>query len=138
VALQGEITSLQSDMKTYLDGSDSGEAFNDPEKLNALDVRISSLIATAEACGQTKLADTLKAVKAKLHTAQDNIVSKTEITDMCDMLTSGLSVCSSGAEISMIELQATVSRRATQLQMTTSLIATLNEAPKAIAGNMRA
>ncbi len=42
----------------------------------------------------------------------------------------------SGAEISMIELQSLVSKRATDLQLTTGMMSALNDDTKKIAGNI--
>lgn len=42
----------------------------------------------------------------------------------------------SGAEVSMIELQSVVSKRATALQLTTNMMASINDGTKSIADNI--
>lgn len=136
VALEGQLSVIQSQLKDLASGKPDGTAFNDPNAIKALDEKFVIAISNANASGNKELAANLQHAQDILHAHGDNEVSKDEVKDICNILDSSTSSLRSGAELSMIELQSLVSKRATQLQLTTGMMNSIDEGAKAIAGNV--
>ena len=138
VGLQKSIGELQSMLKAG-DGKANGNdkvAFDNSDVVKAVDAKITELINEAKANGNEDLAKTLKGVSTELRTGGDNMVTKDEIKEMCTTLDNALASVRSGAELSMIDLQSLVSKRATTLQLTTGMMNSINEGQKSIAANI--
>jgi hypothetical protein len=138
VALQGEITKIQGDLKSLQkqEGADKDVAFDDPVARQNLDKELDTAIQHAQESGDTTLAASLIKVKAVLDGGGDDKVLIGEIKEMNSMLDGCSASCRSGAEVSMIELQSLVSQRATALQLTTGMMNSINEGTKSIAANI--
>ena len=142
VALQDAVSVIQSAIKLgdATGGNDKGTAYRSAEVINSINTKIDQAIRDANAAGKSDLVQTLANVRTILNAGPpgttDDVVLKEEVKDMSSMLDNALSGCRSGAEVSMIELQSLVSKRATQLQLTTGMMNSIDEAPKAIAGNI--
>lgn len=138
VALQDSVGRIQSMLKAG-DGQVNGDdriAFDNPAVVDKVSLEIDAAIAAAKVTGNSTVVKNLEDVKLKLHAGDDGQVNKEEVKDLSTMLDNALSSCRSGAELSMIELQSLVSKRATQLQLTTGLMSSLNEGSKSIAANI--
>lgn len=141
LALQSSVSDIQSDLKRLnKSGADGDEAFKDQGTVDTLTVKLDSAINSAKASGNNDLAASLQSVREKLRAGDgptgDGKVLIGEIKDMNSILDNALSTTRSGAEVSMIELQSLISKRATTLQLTTGMMNSIDEAPKAIAGNI--
>lgn len=131
VAMQSMVGKIESSLKA---GGTAG--FNDQQKVDEVSTMIDAAIVEAGKCGDNTLVANLQSVQHKLHDGKNAEVSPDELKDMSSMLDNALSSCRSSAEVSMIELQSLVSKRATQLQLTTGMMNSIDEAPKAIAANI--
>lgn len=146
VALQGKIAALQNKMKNLQGtGGDGAASFDDPDmtRVNDLTKDIDSAIADAQSTGNNDLVRSLEQVRFKLRAgndskAEDGKVLIGEFKEMNQMLDSCQANCTSASAVSMIELQSLVAKRSTMLQMTTNIMSTVNEGPKAAVANMRA
>lgn len=138
VALQSEIGEIQSALRAAnVKGDGDKVAFDDKATVDKLFIMFDSAIAHATECGNDSAAKMLKNMKEKLRPeGGDNLVDPTEVKDICSTLDKASGACATGAELSMIELQSIVSKRATTLQLTTGLMSSINEAAKSIAANM--
>jgi hypothetical protein len=136
VALQQKVTEIQTKLKSYAKGGAEDEArINNQPTVDEIAASIDSAIADATACGDTSLAKSLVDVKATLEGGNDALVVESELKDMNAMLDSALSTCRTGAEMRMIELQGSISKRATGLQLITNMLNSVNESLKSIASN---
>lgn len=129
VALQSMVGEVSSCLKEQNGGVTTQEQHDRAVGL------VDAAIAKAEACGQNMAVESLQSVRRRL-TEGDFQSAPDEVKDMSNMLDTALSSCRSSAEVSMIELQSLVSKRATQLQLTTGMMNSIDEAPKAIAANI--
>lgn len=141
VALQSLLTNIQGELKNNqrLEGNATDEAINDDAKVAAIAGSLTRAIEMATASGQNELVTSLKQIQFKLTAGGkdgDGKVLIGEIKDMNTMLDAAQTSCRGAAEMSMIELQSIVSKRATMLQLTTGMMNTINESAKAIAGNI--
>jgi hypothetical protein len=132
IGLQSKVESILAEIKS----KSSGQDFDDKNKVDSVSLKIDDAIASAKASGNASLVDSLGRVKDILRSGNDGLVISSEIESMDKLLTNSIGGCRSAAEMSMIELQSLVSRRATQLQLTTGMMTSLNEGSKAIAGNI--
>lgn len=136
VALESKVNDVESALKRLgMDGDDKA-AFDDAKKVGEVDGLISTAMTAASNAGDEELVKSLGKVQDMLHAGGDNLVTKNDIKEMCTVLDSATAACRSGAEISMIELQSLISKRATQLQLTTGMMNSVNEGHKNIAANI--
>jgi hypothetical protein len=136
VALQSKVSEIQATLKEYnAVGGDNEGAFNDKDKIKAVDEKLDAAITLAQACGDNDLVKILDSVRAKLHGGKDNLVNIGEIKDMTSMLDNALSTCRGSAEVSMIEMQSLISQRGQIIQLTTNMMNVVNESTKAIISN---
>lgn len=133
VKTQQDVTNIQIAIKE----ANSGQGFADEKIVINITKMIDEAIGSARARGDDPaLIKNLTAVRNKLNAGGDGTVTPDEAKEMGTMLDSTLAACRSGAELSMIDLQSLVARRATALQLVTGMMNSLNEGSKAIAGNI--
>jgi NDP-sugar pyrophosphorylase family protein len=110
----------------------------DPKKMEEAKNAIGVAIQRAEDAGDTGTAEKLKKVLSTLTNdrSDDFLVINSEGKSMLSAIDGAVNDSRSGAELNMIEIQSLVSKRATALQLTTSMLNSINESAKGIAGNI--
>lgn len=103
------------------------------ERMKAFDAQVEETCKQLEAVGQSEAAKAVRNAAAGAKTTDKEALDKFQKVIDAQSSTIGAS-----REMAMVRLQALVSQRGTMLQMITNTMNSLNEAPKAIAGNLRA
>ena len=101
------------------------------ERVTAFDAQVEEACKQLEAVGQN---DAAKAVREAAAGAKGNKEGEEKFQKVLD---AQIGTIGASREMAMVRMQAEVQQRGTMLQMITNLISAINEAPKAIAGNMR-
>jgi hypothetical protein len=137
VVAQNKTTDFENALKSMTPNGVGVTAINDPKQLQTLNTSLDEAISAAKAANNTDLSDALGKVKGVLNgDNNDSLVTSDEVKQMNSMLDSALTASHSTTDTAMIALQADVSKRATVLQLTTGMMNSMDDASKAIAGNI--
>lgn len=137
IAKQNALTELRTALSTAGLSENGPEANLSDAQMHQLNLAFDAAIAKAGQMGDRAMVQKLTELKnGPLHQGDDFKLNAGEMKAMFGSIDGMVNEGRSGAELNMIEIQSLVSKRATALQLTTSMLSSTNESAKSIAGNI--